>query len=80
MSQARIFSVVFGRFQYAFCRFRYAFGCFRYAFHALYNNNLHALDRMNIYNSHIPYPFSLNGKCSSNKKWAEKRSPALPAL
>ena len=63
-----------------FGRFRYAFGCFRYAFHALYNNNLHALDRMNISNSHIPYPFSLNEKCSSNKKWAEKRSPALPAL
>jgi hypothetical protein len=35
---------------------------------------------MNISNSHIPYPFSLNEKCSSNKKWAEKRSPALPAL
>nr|DAR51796.1 MAG TPA: hypothetical protein [Caudoviricetes sp.] len=43
MSQAQLFSVVSGRFQYAFCRFWYAFGCFRYAFHALYNNNLHAL-------------------------------------
>jgi len=37
-----------GCFRYVLGCFQYAFGCFRYAFHALYNNNLHALARMNI--------------------------------
>jgi len=73
-------AAIFGRSRYVFGRSRYVFGRSRYVFHALYNNNLHALARMNISNSHIPYPFSLNEKCSSHKKWAEKRSPALPAL
>nr|DAG83563.1 MAG TPA: hypothetical protein [Caudoviricetes sp.] len=31
-----------------FGRSRYVFGRSRYVFHALYNNNLHALARMNI--------------------------------
>lgn len=75
--------VIFCRFQSLSVRFPYPFAndsqSVILVFHALYNN-LHALARMNNLTLISPTPFSLNEKCSSHKKWAEKRSLALPAL